>query len=246
MSPSKTLSTAVRVIKQLQHDPRTVALLFIIPSVLILILKYEFQAEPRVFDSLAPLLLGIFPLIMMFLITSITTLRERKSGTLDRLLTMPVSKLDFILGYAVAFFFIATIQAIITSIVVLGILKVPVMGGMFLAIGGAVSAGLLGTALGLLTSAFAATEFQAVQFMPAFLFPQLLMCGLFIDRSEMAKPLQWLSDVLPLTYIVDAMKQVIMYSGVTHDFITDVTIVLLVTVVSLSLASVTIRRQEKP
>jgi ABC-2 type transport system permease protein len=245
MSATKTLATAKRVLKQLRHDPRTLALLFVVPSVLITILKYVFQDEPNTFTRLAPLLLGIFPLVMMFLITSIATLRERRSGTLDRLMTMPISKLDFVLGYAAAFFLVAFLQAAITCIVLLGLLNVSVMGGTLATIIGTVSAALLGTALGLLSSAFATTEFQAVQFMPAFLFPQLLVCGLFIARSEMAKPLQWFADVMPLTYSVDAMKQVALSPTWTATHTKDLVIVLTVTVLALVLGSITIRRQEE-
>ncbi len=243
MSIIKTFSTAKRVIKQLKHDPRTLALLFVVPSILIIILKYVFQDEPRTFNALAPMLLGIFPMVMMFLVTSIATLRERKSGTLDRLMTMPVAKLDFVLGYALAFFLIAFVQAIVTCIVMLGLLHVSVLGGTIATIIGAISAALLGTSLGLLSSAFASTEFQAVQFMPAFLFPQLLVCGLFISRSEMAKPLQWFANVMPLTYSVDAMKQVTQYSNWTSTHTKDLIIVLGVTVLALVLSSITIKRQ---
>lgn len=244
MSLIKTLSTANRVIQQLKHDPRTLALLFVIPSVLIIILKYVFQNEPKTFDALAPMLLGIFPMIIMFLITSIATLRERRTGTLERLMTMPVAKLDFILGYALAFFLIAFLQATITCIVLLGLMSVTVLGGALITIIGAVAAALLGTALGLLSSAFAKTEFQAVQFMPALLFPQLLVCGLFIARPEMARPLQWFAKVMPLTYSVDAMQQITTHSGWTPKYILDLAIVLGVTVLALILGSITIRRQE--
>ena len=245
MSIIKILSTAGRVIKQLQHDPRTLMLLFVVPAVLLVILKYVFQDEPKAFSAIAPMLLGVFPMIMMFLVTSIATLRERRSGTLDRLMTMPVSKLDFVLGYALAFFLIAFIQAIITSTVLLGFLDITVPGGTIAVILGAVSAAVLGTALGLLLSAFATTEFQAVQFMPAFLFPQLLVCGLFIDRAQMAQPLQWFANVMPLTYSVDAMKQVTMHSEWTSTYAQDLLIVLGVAMLALILGAITIRRQEK-
>src|SRR5262245_28656635 len=134
MSTVKTISTAKRVLKQLKHDPRTLALVFIVPSVLITLLKYVFIGQPEMFNAIAPMLLGIFPMVMMFLITSIATLRERRSGTLDRLMTMPLSKLDFILGYALAFSIVAFIQAVITSFVMLNILQVPVLGGTILTI----------------------------------------------------------------------------------------------------------------
>ncbi len=246
MTLIKTFSTAGRVLRQLKHDPRTLFLLFIVPSVLIIVLKYVFNSRAESFNSIAPMLLGIFPMVMMFLITSIATLRERRSGTLDRLMTMPISKLDFVLGYAIAFSTVALLQAIITTTVMLGLLHVPVMGGTFATIVGAVFAALLGTALGLFSSAFAMTEFQAIQFMPAFIFPQLLVCGLFVARDQMTKVLQWFADIVPLTYSVDAMKQVTTQSNWTYIHTKDLIIVACFTIAALVLGSITIRRQSKP
>ena len=242
---TKTFATARRVLTQLSHDPRTLGLLFVVPSVLITILNYVYQKEPATFNQMAPMLLGIFPMVMMFLVISIATLRERRSGTLDRLMTMPISKLDFIVGYALAFFVLALVQAIVTCFVMLGILHVTVMGGVFATAIGAVCAALLGTSLGLFGSAFAATEFQAVQFMPVMLFPQLLVCGLFVPREAMAKPLQWFANIMPLTYSVDAMKQVTVHVNWTSSHSKDLLVVLAVTLLALVLASITIRRQEK-
>ena len=246
MSVLKTLATANRVLKQLKHDPRTLFLLFIVPSLLIVLLKYVFNGRPAAFNGLAPMLLGIFPMVMMFLITSIATLRERRSGTLDRLMTMPISKLEFVLGYAIAFSVVALVQAVITAFVMLAVLQVPVAGGALATIVGAVLGALLGTALGLFSSAFAATEFQAVQFMPAFILPQLLVCGLFVPRDQMAQVLQWFADIMPLTYSVDAMQQVVMHTDWTPTHTKDLVVVLCFTVAALVLGSITIRRQEKP
>lgn len=244
MSPEKTMATARRVLGQLRHDHRTLGLLFVVPPLLIILLKYVFLGQPELFQGLAPMMLGIFPMIMMFLVTSIATLRERTSGTLDRLMTMPVGKLDFILGYALAFALVALVQACIASFVMLGLLDVTVLGGTVPTILGAVMAGLLGTSLGLFVSAFARSEFQAVQFMPAFIFPQLLTCGLFVARDQMAQALQWFANIMPLTYSVDAMKQVTTYPAWTADFIRDLLIVGIYTLAVLVLASITIRRQE--
>lgn len=243
MSPRKTLATAQRVLGQLKHDKRTLAMVFVVPPVLITVLKFVFQ-NSREFDHIAPMLLGIFPMVMMFLISSIATLRERTNGTLERLMTMPIGKTDFILGYAVAFSVLALIQALVTTGVMLGLLKVTVLGGTLQTLLGAVLAAVLGTALGLFVSAFAATEFQAVQFMPAFIFPQLLVCGLFVARSEMARPLQWLADVFPLTYSVDAMKQVTMHNHWSTTLTRDLLIVIGYILLALLLGSLTIRRQE--
>ncbi|HUB93437.1 MAG TPA: ABC transporter permease [Verrucomicrobiae bacterium] len=243
MSPRKTLATSHRVLAQLRHDPRTLALLFVVPPVLITILKYIFQ-NSRMFDSLAPMLLGIFPMVMMFLITSIATLRERTNGTLERLMTMPIGKVDFILGYAVAFSAVALLQASVAAGVMLGLLHVSVLGGTVPTLVGAVLSAFLGTSLGLFVSAFAATEFQAVQFMPAFIFPQLLTCGLFVPRGQMARFLQWLADIFPLTYSVDVMKQVTVHATWTGAATRDVLVVVGYAVAALLLGSLTIHRQE--
>ena len=245
MSIKKTFAIAGRVLRQLRHDPRTLVLLFVVPPILMTILKYVFQDQSKVFESLAPLYLGIFPMIMMFMVTSIVTLRERSSGTLDRLMTMPISKLDFVLGYAIAFCLLGFLQALITTAIILGPLGVTVLGGEIPTIIAAVLAAFLGTTLGLFTSAFARSEFQAVQFLPAFIFPQLLTCGLFIPRDQMADVLQWFANIMPLTYSVDAMKQVTLYSNWTSDLTADLITVGGFAIAALLLGSLTIRRREK-
>jgi ABC-2 type transport system permease protein len=244
VSPRRVAATSLRVLQQLAHDPRTLALALIVPGVLLIILKYVFQDEPRLYDSLAPMILGIFPLTVMFIITSIATLRERTTGTLDRLMTLPISKLDFIFGYALAFALLSLVQASIASAVVLGLLKVSVLGGTIPVLVSAMVAALLGTSLGLFMSAFAGSEFQAVQFMPAFILPQLLTCGLFVAREHMARPLQWFADIMPLTYSVDAMKQVTTQSTWTSVLTRDLLLVIGYAIVALILAAITIRRQE--
>ncbi|MEO8785257.1 MAG: ABC transporter permease [Candidatus Saccharimonadales bacterium] len=244
MSGYKTLATASRVLRQLRHDPRTLVLIMLVPSLLLVMLKYVYQGEPAIFNQLAPMILGIFPLIIMFIVTSIATLRERSAGTLDRLMTMPMAKLDFILGYALAFAVLALLQSAIASAVVLGLLGVTVAGGPMALIIGAVASGLLGMSLGLFLSAFATSEFQAVQFMPAFIFPQLLTCGLFIGRDHMARGLQWFANVMPLTYAVDAMKQVTSHTAWTGQLSRDLLVVAGCCLVALLLGSLTIRRQE--
>lgn len=244
MIGAKILATAGRVLKQLKHDRRTLALLFVVPPVLITVLKYVFNSQPYTFNAIAPMLLGIFPLVMMFLITSIATLRERSGGTLDRLMTMPMAKLDFIGGYALAFSLVALIQALITAGVMLGLLNVTVLGGTWPTLIFAIAAAFLGTSLGLFASAFARSEFQAVQFMPAFLFPQLLTCGLFAPREHMAQVLQWFADIMPLTYSVDAMKHLTAHPGWTSTLSRDLVVVAAFALAALILGSITIRRQE--
>lgn len=243
MSPRRTFSTALRVLRQLHHDPRTIGLILFVPSVLLVILRYVFQDSEAVFNNLAPIMLGIFPFTVMFIVTSIVTLRERTAGTLERLLTMPMGRLDYIAGYALVFSLLAVAQSSIASAVVLGWLDVNVQGGVLEVLTVALVAGITGQALGLFVSAFASTEFQAVQFMPAFVLPQVLICGLFVSRDQMAEPLQWLANAAPLTYLVEAMKEVTSKSTWTHDLTTNLLITLGFTAAALVLSALTLRRR---
>ncbi len=244
MSATRILATALRVLRQLQHDPRTVGLILVVPCLLLVIMKYIFQDNRPLFDAVAPLLLGLYPLVMMFLVTSVTTLRERTSGTLDRLMTMPLSKFDFMFGYALAFTGVAIFQAVLAGVVTLSVLQVPVAGSGIAIVGIATASAFLGTTLGLLVSAFASSEFQAVQFMPALLFPQILTCGLFVPRDQMATVLQWFADVMPLTYSLDAMKEILLHPSWTAQCTRDLVIVLAYGIGVLLVGSITIRRTE--
>ncbi len=243
MSPRVSGATAARVLSQLRRDPRTVALLLLVPPALLVILKYVFEQSPEKFDSVAPPLVGLFPFITMFIVTSITMLRERTGGTLERLMTMPLAKLDLLVGYGGAFALVAAVQAGTTSLVAFGALGVDVAGSVpgvvLLAIGNAV----LGMSLGLFASAFARTEFQAVQFMPAFVTPQLLLCGLFVARDQMAEVLRVISAALPLTYAFDALDRVAGAGPFGARGWLDVGVICGVTLLALLLGAATLRRR---
>ncbi|MGW0313353.1 ABC transporter permease [Streptomyces flavidovirens] len=243
MNASRTLATAARVLAQLRHDRRTIALLLLIPVVMITLLRFVFDASPRTFDSIGASLLGIFPLITMFLVTSIATLRERTSGTLERLLAMPLAKADLIAGYALAFGALAVVQSALATGISLWVLDLNVVGSPWLLLLIALLDALLGTALGLFVSAFAASEFQAVQFMPAVIFPQLLLCGLFTPRDTMQPVLEAISNVLPMSYAVDGMNEVLRHTDITVTFIRDATIVATCALLVLTLGAATLRRR---
>ena len=241
MTPARTLATARRVLLQLRHDPRTLAMLLVVPVVLMGLLAWILtDAE---FDFWAPPLLGIFPLLVMFLVTSVATLRERTGGTLERLLSMPTGKGDIIFGYALAFGTVAVVQAIVVSAAAFGLFGLHVAGSPGLVGLVAVIDALLGTALGLFVSAFARTEFQAVQFMPLVLIPQILLCGLLVPTDELPAVLRWVSVVLPMTYAVEAMQQVLHSVTTTSAFRQDVAILTLIAVGLLGLGAATLRRR---
>ncbi|UQX01652.1 ABC transporter permease [Streptomyces sp. RerS4] len=243
MSGARTLATAARVLRQLRHDPRSVALMLLVPVLMLTLLRYVFDGDGRTFDSIGASLLGIFPLITMFLVTSIATLRERTSGTLERLLAMPLAKGDLIAGYALAFGAVAVVQSLLATGLALGLLGLDVIGSPWLLLLVALLDALLGTALGLFVSAFAASEFQAVQFMPAVIFPQLLLCGLFAPRDTMQPVLEGLSNVLPMSYAVDGMTQVLTHTDMTADFIRDAAVVAACALLVLALGAATLRRR---
>jgi ABC-2 type transport system permease protein len=236
-------ATARRVLAQLRRDPRTLALLLVVPCVLVTLLKYVFVDRPLVFDRIGGPLLGLFPFIAMFLVASITMLRERTTGTLERLMTLPLAKLDLLSGYGSAFAVVATVQATVVSLVAFLLLDLHVEGSPAVVGLLAIANAVLGMSLGLLSSAFARTEFQAVQFMPAFVFPQLILCGLFVPRGQMAPALELVSYVLPLTYAYDALDRVTRLGTLGAFGALDVAVVVGVTLLALSLGAVTLRRR---
>ncbi|MDX3840910.1 ABC transporter permease [Streptomyces europaeiscabiei] len=243
LSYSRATATAARVLRQLGHDPRTIALLILIPCVMLFLLRYVFDGNPRVFDSIGASLLGIFPLITMFLVTSIATLRERTSGTLERLLSMPLGKGDLIAGYALAFGTLAIIQSALATGLAVWFLDLDVTGSPWLLLVVALLDALLGTALGLFVSAFASSEYQAVQFMPAVIFPQLLLCGLFTPRPDMHPALEAISNVLPMSYAVDGMNEVLLHTDMTATFVRDIAIVAGCALLVLTLGAATLKRR---
>jgi len=243
MSPRTTLAVAGRVLTQLRRDHRTVGMLIVIPCVLLTLLWWMFDGNEVVFSRLGPPLLALFPFIVMFLVTSVTTLRERSSGTLERLLTTPMNKADLLVGYALAFGLVALVQAVVAVGLCIGLLGLDVQGEVWVLGLVAVLNAVLGTALGLFVSAFAETEFQAVQFMPALVLPQVLLCGLFVSRDALPDVLSAISNVLPLSYAVDAMQEVQAQPAWTTDLSVDVGVIAGSALLALAVGAATLRRR---
>ncbi|MFI7542353.1 ABC transporter permease [Actinoplanes sp. NPDC049599] len=243
MSGRATFATAGRILRQLRHDRRTIALILVVPTLLLTLLRFMFDAQPATFDRVALVLLGVFPFTMMFLLTSVAMLRERTTGTLERLLTTPIGKLDILLGYGVAFAGAAAVQAAVASALAYGLLGLDTVGNPWLVALIVIGNAVLGMALGLFVSAFARSEFQAVQFMPAVVLPQVLLCGLFVPREQMVGWLQAISDVLPMSYAVEALTEVGTHAAATPRMWRDLAIILAAAVIALMLGAVTLRRR---
>jgi len=249
LNPRLTAATATRVLRQLSHDHRTIAMMLLLPSLLLGLLYLLWRdlptlpGQPSTFDRVGLTMLGIFPFVVMFLVTSIAMLRERTSGTLERLLTTPLARLDLLLGYGAAFGLAAALQAGVTVTVATTLYDLDVAGSLWLVVLIAVVDAVLGVALGLLASAFARSEFQAVQFMPVIVLPQFFLCGLLVARAQMAGWLQAISDVLPLTYAVEALQEVGSSAAETGIMWRDIGVVAGAALLALALAAATLRRR---
>lgn len=240
-----TFATALRILRQLSHDHRTVALIFLVPCILLGLLRWLYEDNLDVFNVIAPALLGIFPFVIMFIITSITTLRERTGGTMERLMVSPIGKLDLVVGYMLAFGLLAVVQAVLASMVLLYGLGLDVAGPHWFLLVVALANSLLGTALGIFVSAFARTEFQAIQFMPALIMPQVFIGGLLMPLERMPDVLETIARFLPLTYAIDALNQVVRNINISDEAWVDLWVVIAFALGALVLGALTLRRKTK-
>lgn len=234
--------TTARILRQLSHDKRTLALIVMMPLLLLTIIYFMWEDQP-LFDHVALVMLGVFPFMIMFLLTSISVLRERMSGTLERLFTTPIGKLDLLFGYGIAFGLAAAIQTTIGVGFAHWVLGMEADGSLWLIILIAFANALLGVALGLLCSAFARTEFQAVQFLPLVVIPQIFLCGLFTPRDRMARWLEVVSDFMPMSYSVEALLEVGAHAEPTATMWSSLGIVVGVVVAALLLGALTLKRR---
>ncbi|MDR2253411.1 MAG: ABC transporter permease [Bifidobacteriaceae bacterium] len=242
MTCERTFATARRILRQLRHDRRSIGLIMAVPCVFLGLLAWIFQDRPAVIDGFGPLGLALFPALVMFLVTSVTTLRERTSGTLERLMTTPIGKGDFLFGYALAFALVAALQAIVLTAWAHWVCGMDVAGSLAGLGGVAVLDAVLGCSLGLTASSLARTEFQAVQMMPVILVPQLLLCGLVTPRGNMPTVLERVSDVLPLSYAVEATSDIASGAPWSQAW-PDMALTAAFTVVVLGLGVLTLRRR---
>lgn len=251
MNPRTYAASAVRISQQLVADPRTMALILAVPVVLLTLLYFVYADVPvepggqDPFPRIALIMLGVLPMLVMFAVTSVAMLRERTTGTLERLWTTPLHRADLIAGYATAFAAAAVLQSLILCAVTYWFLGVSTAGSAAWVVVVAALSSTVGIACGLLASAFARTEFQAVQFMPLFIGPQIFLCGLLVDTALMPDALQWISNMLPMTYAVDALNQIRDNVTMSGDFYHDVAVLLAFALGALVLAAWTMPRSTR-
>jgi ABC-2 type transport system permease protein len=249
LNPQAYLATTGRILRQLRADHRSVAMILLVPSLIITLMYFMFPntaqrpGVPSPFNNACLIMLGVFPLIVMFLITSITMQRERVSGTLERILTTPLRRIDLLGAYGTAFSIAAAAQATLACVVSFWFLGFDTQGSPALVFAIAIINAVLGVGLGLLCSAFARTEFQAVQFMPLVIAPQLLLCGIIVPRDALPDWLQWISNVLPASYALEALQEVGAYPDLTFIAVRDIAVVVGFAAVAMGLAAATLRRR---
>lgn len=247
MNPRLTATTARRILQQFRRDKRTIGLLMLVPIILLTLLWWMFGDTPDpatgqpLFDPLGAKIMGLFPMILMFIITSVSTLRERTSGTMERLMASPLRRGDVVMGYALAFGIVAIVQGTLLVLFSVYALQLDIKGSTPALVLVIVLDALLGTALGLAASSLARTEFQAVQMMPAVILPQLLIAGLFMPRDAMPRALELISNALPMSYSIDAINDLV--AGRTGDIWPEVGILVAFIAGSLVLGVLTLRRR---
>jgi len=224
-------------------------MILVVPIVVITLMYFMFQnvphrpGTPTGFNTACLILLGLFPLFVMFIITAITMQRERASGTLERILTTPLRRLDLLAAYGTAFSVAAAAQATVACGVAFLVLGFDTAGSPVWVFLIAIVNAVLGVGLGLLCSAFARTEFQAVQFIPLVMVPQLILAGIIVPRAVMPEWLQWISNVMPASYALEALQQVGAHAELTATAIRDIVVVIGCAIIALCLAAATLRRR---
>ena len=239
--PSHAFTIAGRVIRQLMRDRRTMALIIIVPIVVMTLIGLSFPEE-GVLDYIAPALLATLALLFSFLLTGISFLRERSQGTMERLMASPLSRLDIVVGYLFGFFIFALTQTLIIVLFTVYVLDVNYYGDLWqifvfqiVVITGAVT-------LGIFISTFARNEFQMVQFIPLIIVPQVFLCGVIWPIKQMPDYLQWLSTILPLTYAVDGLREIMLFGKNLIDVSFELAVLVSFAAITSILAAITLRR----
>jgi len=238
---SNTLTIANRIINQLIRDRRTMALLLLVPLVIASLIGVAVP-EKSMLDYTAPAILAVLIFFFGFLLTGISFLRERSQGTLERLMASPVSRLDIVGGYLLGLLLFALVQTLILFFYMVYVLKISYRGELWQILVFQVLIGIGAVCLGTFFSIFARNEFQIVQFIPLIIVPQIFLCGLLWPVSQMPDYLQWLANVLPLTYGMDGIRAMMLQGKGLLDIGKDVGVLAAYAVGLLFLASLTLRR----
>ncbi|MBC1799123.1 ABC transporter permease [Listeria booriae] len=179
------------------------------------------DADTTFFDTIGPIFIGFFVFFFVFLIAGISFLRERTTGTLERLMATPIKRWELETGYLLGFGIFALAQSIIVALYSIHVLDMVQLGSIWYVLLITLMLAMVALTLGILLSTFANNEFQIVQFIPIVIVPQVLFCGIF-PLEGMADWLQWIAHIMPLYYGADALTSIMVkgegFAGFATDF----------------------------
>ncbi len=194
-------------------------------------------------DLFAPYLLGVIAFAFIFIFTGVTFLRERSFGTIERLLVSPLTRSEMIVGYMIGFSVFAIIQSAIILAFAIFVLKVKIAGDIYAVVVLQLLLTIVSVNLGILCSSFARNEFQAVQFIPLLILPQVFLDGMFWPIATLPNYLQVFSYIMPLTYANDALQNIMVRGAGLGDVWVDVAVLLLFAVVMIVLSTLSLNKQ---
>lgn len=209
-----TVAVAGRILRSVRGDRRTLALVVVAPAFILYLLGEVFPNP----DPIAPILLAVFVFVLTYILTAIGFLRERTAGTLDRVLVSPVSRTGLVLGYVVGYGVLATVQALVLLGAAVGFLGIDFANGVALFVAVELLGALTALGLGVVLSLFAENEFQAIQFIPLVITPQVVLGGTFLPVSALPAYLEYPALAMPVTHLIDAMEYVVLDVGDAGDF----------------------------
>ena len=242
MSPDRTLAITERIVRQIIRDRRSVGLLIVGPLIVMSLVGFSLVEQRAILDRVAPGLIAVFVLFFTFILTGVGFLRERAQGTLERLQTTQVGSIDIMLGYMLGFLIFAAVQTAVILTFTIFALQISYQGTLweiaailFLVVTVAVS-------LGIFVSSFANNEFQVVQFIPIVMVPQIFLSGVIIPVDQMPMVFEWLSVVLPLTYAVEGLREIMLRGAGLTELWLEIAVLAAFSVALLIAAVATLRR----
>lgn len=209
-----SLAVARRLLVGLRGDRRTLALVAVVPAFVVYLVSEVF---PRP-EPVAPILLGVFVFVLTYVLTAVGFLRERTEGTLERVLVTPVSRTGLVLGYVLGYGVLAAVQAAVLLVAAVVFLGTEFANGVWLFVLVELLGALSALGLGVLLSLFAETEFEALQFIPAVITPQVILGGTFLPVAELPWYLEYPARAMPVTYLIEAMEYVVLDEGSPGEF----------------------------
>ncbi len=233
-----TLPVAGRILRSLRGDRRTLALVVVVPAFIIYLFSEVFPRPQPV----TPILLAVFVFFLTYILTAIGFLRERTAGTLDRVLVSPVSRSGLVLGYLVGYGVLAIGQSIVLLVAAVVFLDITFANGIVLFLVLELLGALTALGLGVVLSLFAQNEFQAIQFIPVVITPQVILGGTFLPVSELPTYLEYPALLMPITHLIDAMEYVVLGVGDTGDLLVAVGALTGFATVAIAVAAVVVRR----